>query len=261
MQIKKKPKSDKSFPDPISFIQYDAGDSDSAYRLFVETVKELVEKYGTDKKIMVLGRHTFDINQIIQDWNNEDRLRKGINYNDATGKIKIWSLDYENLFFTTVHKSKGLEADNVIVLHSQAYHRVMTSGSLCTAYQNQKGDTLKKFSSQVIEKALAENKKENLRTVKPNKSTSKKKNSQSKHPKKESISEKNGNQAKRVYWENTIRYSCGSCAWWEYETCTNKSSSVCGEKMKRGALCTRYQHEKTDPLLEFKNGIVEFVIM
>ena len=119
MQIKKEPKSDKSHSDPISFIQYDAGDTESAYKLFEETVRDLVGRYGTDKKITVLGRHSFDIRPILY-WDVEnERWRSSISMDEKTGKIKIRGLDYDNLTFTTVHKAKGLEADNIIVLHME----------------------------------------------------------------------------------------------------------------------------------------------
>lgn len=123
MQIKKEPKSGKTHSDPINFIQYDAGDSNGAYKAFVNAVEDLVERHGADKSIMVLGRHSFDIRPIIYDGKydgkDSERKRYGITMNERTGQIKIRGLDYDNLTFTTVHKAKGLQADNVIVLHME----------------------------------------------------------------------------------------------------------------------------------------------
>ncbi len=119
MQIKKQPRSKKTHSDPINFVQYDAGDPDSAYRLFVETVKDLVGRCGTKKTIMALGRHSFDIRPILYEDVGIERKRPGITMDEETGKIKIKGLDYDNLIYTTVHKAKGLQADNVIVLHME----------------------------------------------------------------------------------------------------------------------------------------------
>jgi DNA helicase-4 len=64
------------------------------------------------KPILVLGRHSFDINEFIKLTPNSK-----IKYNERNDKIEIKGLEDVDIKYITVHKSKGLEADNVIVLN------------------------------------------------------------------------------------------------------------------------------------------------
>ena len=119
MQIKKQPKSDKHLNDPISFIQYGSGDYKNIYKIFIQQIEGLIEKYGEDSSIMVLGRHSFDIDALMYIDNEKTRHRGGIRLDKETGKLTIDDLHYNNLYFSTVHRAKGLQADNVIILHME----------------------------------------------------------------------------------------------------------------------------------------------
>lgn len=144
MQIKKEPKSHKSLNDPISFVEYDAVDPDGAYAAFIDTVEELVDKYGHDRSIMVLGRHSFEMRPILFEGDSMERERRGISMDYETGKIKIRGLEFDNLSFTTVHKAKGLQADNVIVLHMEnsqyGFPNKLTDDPMLTPLLSEKED-------------------------------------------------------------------------------------------------------------------------
>lgn len=144
MQIRKEPKSNESYSDPISFVEYDAADPDAPFIVFVNTVKNLIERFGRDKTIMVLGRHSFDLRPILFEGFERERTRKGIFWNDETGMIKIAGLDYNNLSFSTVHKAKGLEADNVIILHMEnsqyGFPNKLTDDPMLTPLLSEKED-------------------------------------------------------------------------------------------------------------------------
>lgn len=120
MQIKKHPKSNKHLDEPISFVWYNSGEYREIYELFIRKVKELTTKYGYDSSIMVLGRHSFDIDAFLYMDKEKIRRRDGIKFDNETGELAVADLDgFKNLFFSTVHKAKGLQADNVIVLHME----------------------------------------------------------------------------------------------------------------------------------------------
>ena len=74
-----------------------------------ESSKRLLKKLLTilsDKDVLILGRNTFDINPYLDKELIMDKYGT-IHYNNNTNNIR----------FLTVHKSKGLESDNVIILH------------------------------------------------------------------------------------------------------------------------------------------------
>jgi len=108
-QIQKNPKSAKvSLENPIKFIYYS---KDNAEDTFINVVQTLIEKNG-NKPILVLGRHSFDINEFIKFTPNSK-----IKYYERTDTLEIKGFEAIDIKFITVHKSKGLEADNVIVLN------------------------------------------------------------------------------------------------------------------------------------------------
>lgn len=107
-QIVKNPKSKKqSLPSPVKFVHYD---HDSIEEVFVGEIQRLAETYG-DKPILVLGRHSFDIDDLIK-WSPSNRIK----YIERYNKLEVKGFDHIDIKFLTVHKSKGLEADNVIVI-------------------------------------------------------------------------------------------------------------------------------------------------
>lgn len=108
-QIAKNPKSRKEpLADPVRFIQYR---DDGVEQVFLEQIQTLADKYGKSS-ILVLGRHSFDINDLIKLTPNSK-----IKYIERTGELKIKGFEDIDIKFLTIHKSKGTEADNVIVLN------------------------------------------------------------------------------------------------------------------------------------------------
>lgn len=100
-QINKKLKSSKHIEKPIKIIYYQ-----NIRRKFIELITEIYEK--TNKPILILGRNNKDINILLSD------------------KIKLENdnLIYMNnknikMRYLTVHKSKGLEEENVIILNME----------------------------------------------------------------------------------------------------------------------------------------------
>lgn len=111
LQIKKDPRSDKTVEVPIEFTRYDNA---SAVSTLVSTLYQIVKESGTGQKILLLGRHSFDIDPYLEG--------ERIEFNKETGKITVKELDIDAAIaieFMTVHKAKGIEADNVIVLNLQ----------------------------------------------------------------------------------------------------------------------------------------------
>lgn len=108
-QISKKPSSIKEpLEDPLNFVYYKA---DEIEDVFIKEIQNLVNKYA-NKSILVLGRHSFDINDLI-------RLKPDsrIKYIERTNTIEVKGFEEINIKYLTVHKSKGTEADNVIILN------------------------------------------------------------------------------------------------------------------------------------------------
>jgi len=108
-QIQKSPKSKKEhLENPIKFVYYS---QDNAENVFINEIQALIDKHG-NKPILVLGRHSFDINEFIKLTPNSK-----IKYYERSDKLEVNDFDDIDIKFITVHKSKGLEADNVIVLN------------------------------------------------------------------------------------------------------------------------------------------------
>lgn len=108
-QIAKSPKSRKEpLADPVQFVQYKEEEAEAT---FMNELNRLVAKYG-NHSILVLGRHAFDINNLIK------RSAGGrIKYIEKSGKIEVAGFEELDIRYLTVHKSKGTEADNVILLN------------------------------------------------------------------------------------------------------------------------------------------------
>ena len=104
-QYKKSLVSDKSCKFPIRFQVY-RSDSLGAVKA---TMDDIICRYGTDKSILLLGRTNYDINPLLDSGLfAEKKENKPLVYN---GNRKV------PVEFLTVHRSKGLEADNVIILN------------------------------------------------------------------------------------------------------------------------------------------------
>ena len=60
------------------------------------------------QKIFILGRNNFDINLLLNE-----------NIKAINNKIKIKDYEYLDITYMTIHKSKGLESDNVILINME----------------------------------------------------------------------------------------------------------------------------------------------
>jgi DNA helicase-4 len=108
-QITKNPKSKKEpLEDPVKFVHYKEEEIEDT---FINEIQILGNKYG-NKSILVLGRHSFDINDLIKLTPNSR-----IKYIERTGKLEVKGFEEIDIKYLTVHKSKGTEADNVIILN------------------------------------------------------------------------------------------------------------------------------------------------
>lgn len=98
-QIKKQLKSNKRLKQPIRLIYY-GSISDAFLKLILKIYDE------THGKILVLGRNNKDVNVLL-----------GKNFTMKDNKM-ICSLNKDiDIYYLTVHKSKGLESDNVIIIN------------------------------------------------------------------------------------------------------------------------------------------------
>ena len=103
-QLKKNLKSKKYIKKPIEIIYYQ-----NIEKAFIKTIEQIHIK--TKKPILVLGRNNFDINLLTKNNNfilNKDTL---IYKNNIDIKMK----------YLTIHRSKGLEEENVILINLTNY--------------------------------------------------------------------------------------------------------------------------------------------
>lgn len=108
-QIPKKPISNKTESvKSINFVPYSKQNAEST---LIAEVDRIVAKYG-NSSILVLGRHSFDIHDFIQ-LNPLNRIK----YFEQSGQLEIMGYSGLDIQYLTVHRSKGLEADNVILLN------------------------------------------------------------------------------------------------------------------------------------------------
>lgn len=105
LQMKKSLRSGKQMDYPITFMCYSL---DPIKRL-TESIDKCIEHFGTNASIMLLGRTQYDIMEMVQ--GAEEFIIK------SADKIIYRRSPDTPIFFLTVHKAKGLEADNVILLN------------------------------------------------------------------------------------------------------------------------------------------------
>lgn len=108
-QIKKNPTSKKKdHKNPLRFAYYS---QNNAEEILINEIQRLADK-NKSSSVLVLGRHKFDINEFIRLTPNSR-----IKYYERIDRLEIKGLEELNIKFITVHKSKGLEADNVILIN------------------------------------------------------------------------------------------------------------------------------------------------
>ena len=103
MQLAKKLRSDKALDYPLVFWGFN---DDPKYALQA-IINKIVSGFGANSSILLLGRTNFDF-EIIK---NSGLFRTSLN------KIEYLSIPSLKISFLTVHKAKGLEADNVVLLN------------------------------------------------------------------------------------------------------------------------------------------------
>ena len=119
-QLAKNPKSSKQLDCPVEFVVYD---QNNAFAVLVEQIRQIVAECGAEQQILLLGRHSFDLDYVICQRDNKGKIIKNQlteevkKYNETTGALILAGLEDVDIKFITVHKSKGLEADNVILLN------------------------------------------------------------------------------------------------------------------------------------------------
>jgi DNA helicase-4 len=106
-QLKKSLKSDKHNTTPIVIKGYST-DIISAVR---SSIDDIVLKSGDASEVIILGRNNFDIEFIEESSNYEFKILR------SSGLIKYKKYPRLQIKFLTAHRSKGLEADNVIIIN------------------------------------------------------------------------------------------------------------------------------------------------
>lgn len=107
-QLTKDLKSDKHIENPIKMMTY----SESIADAVEDAIKDILIEFGPESEILLLGRTKYDIFPLLE---NSEKFEADENCSIITYK-KLPDL---KISFLTVHKSKGLEADNVILLNMQ----------------------------------------------------------------------------------------------------------------------------------------------
>ena len=107
LQLRKELRSDKSLEYPLVFWGYEKDPS----LALNGAIKKIVSEFGTSSSILFLGRTNYD-KEILK----ESGLFK-ISTKNKKETLQYIPIPELKVSFLTVHKSKGLEADNVIVLN------------------------------------------------------------------------------------------------------------------------------------------------
>lgn len=115
-QFKKHLISDKKIDNVIQLLEYSsfASDIDENSNSLVRKVMEILDSFGDEKKkVTLLGRNNYDISIF-----KESKL---FILTETNEKIVLYSKLYPNLEidFMSIHKSKGLEADEIIIINNK----------------------------------------------------------------------------------------------------------------------------------------------
>ena len=105
-QIKKHLISNKKLKNPITIIKYK---KNSKQKKLIESLNYIITKYGDKKTILILGRYTFDKNEIIDNKNIIEQ----------NNKITYKKYPKTKIEYMTVHSAKGLGYDNIIILNTK----------------------------------------------------------------------------------------------------------------------------------------------
>lgn len=103
-QIQKKLTSDKNLKKPVTILTYKTKHIKNSLK---EALNYIITKYGLNKTILILGRYTFDKNKIIDE-----------NITLEQEKIIYKKYPQQRIEYMTIHASKGLGYDNVILINA-----------------------------------------------------------------------------------------------------------------------------------------------
>ena len=103
-QLKKQLRSGKSLDYPITFMCF----QDSPFSVLQRTVNKIIHDFGKEASILLLGRTNYDAEMLQQ---------SGMFTVQKSGKCIYKASPDTPIRFMSVHKSKGLEADNVVLLN------------------------------------------------------------------------------------------------------------------------------------------------
>ena len=104
-QIKKNLISNKTLEYPITILKYK---TNQIKQKLAQSLEYIIKKYGENKNILILGRYTFDKNKIID-------TKTIIEQNNKITYVKYPKVKIDYL---TVHSSKGLGYDNIIIINT-----------------------------------------------------------------------------------------------------------------------------------------------
>lgn len=114
LQLQKKLRSDKTLNSPLVFWGYDR----EPHLAVEKIIDEIIAEFGKEKSILLLGRTNNDIKVMdrsqkilrIKDTSRAERISDEVKFMYSTSPATP-------ITFLTAHRSKGLEADNVIILN------------------------------------------------------------------------------------------------------------------------------------------------
>lgn len=105
-QLKKDLKSDKHIAHPIKVFTY----CENIIEAVEKCINDIISEFGENAEVLLLGRTRYDLYEL----ENSDKFEIQDDLN-----IQYKQIPSLKISFLTIHKSKGLEADNVILLNMQ----------------------------------------------------------------------------------------------------------------------------------------------
>jgi DNA helicase-4 len=107
LQLKKELKSDKQLDYPLVFWGYD----EEPKQILGKVINKIISEFGSNSSILLLGRTNFDKDIVLK-----SGLFRTV-YKNRKEELEYLPVPDLPIEFLSVHKSKGLEADNVIILN------------------------------------------------------------------------------------------------------------------------------------------------
>lgn len=122
-QLKKTLKSNKHCQSPVVIWVY----SNNKCLALKNAIDNIVKDFGPTSEIALLGRTKYDLQQIFEKNGTDDENLSTdndcwkVSYDKQNNRHKVIYKKFPNLniWFLTVHKSKGLEAENVIIINTE----------------------------------------------------------------------------------------------------------------------------------------------